>query len=232
MTRLLDAGGVSVGYGKATVVRDLDLHIDAGEVVVLIGPNGAGKTTTLLTAAGELQPFSGSLQCLGLDAASRLHQRARAGLGLVTDERAVFMRMTVRDNLKVSKCDVDEALRVFPELTDHVDRRVSLLSGGQQQMLALARALREQTRLVLADELSMGLAPRIVDRLLTALRDAADRGIGVLLVEQHVHKALEIADRVYVMERGRVSLSGPASDLRDRVDEIQASYLATTGDQQ
>ena len=154
--------------------------------------------------------------------------RARAGLAVVTDEQAVLMRMTVAENLRVFHATTDRVVELFPELTPHLDRRVALLSGGQQQMLALGLALSRSPTVLLADELSLGLAPMIVDRLFAVLRSAADGGVGVLLVEQHVHKALSIADRVYVMDRGRIAISGTASDLRERVDEIQSSYLAST----
>jgi branched-chain amino acid transport system ATP-binding protein len=125
----------------------------------------------------------------------------------------------------VSRCDRDRAVELFPELEVHLDRRVGLLSGGQQQMLALARCLARPSRLLLVDELSLGLAPIIVERLLQAVRSAADGGIGVLLVEQHVHQALAIADRVLVLRRGVVELDGSAAELADRVDDIQAAYL-------
>jgi ABC-type branched-subunit amino acid transport system ATPase component len=137
----------------------------------------------------------------------------------------VFMRMTVAENFLVFRTTADSVLAIFPELASHLDRRVTLLSGGQQQMLALGLALSRRPALILADELSVGLAPIIVDRLFSVLRGAADDGAGVLVVEQHVHKALAIADRVYVMDRGRIAMSGAAVDLRERVDEIQASYL-------
>ena len=137
----------------------------------------------------------------------------------------MLMELTAGENLRVSRCGVDRALELFPELEGHLDRRVGLLSGGQQQMLALARCLARPSRLLLVDELSLGLAPLVVDRLLRAVRAAADGGIGVLLVEQHVHKALAVADRVLVLRRGVVELDGSAAALRDRVDEIQAAYL-------
>jgi len=225
MTPLLKLEHLDAGYGKVSVVRDVDLEVGEGEVVALLGPNGAGKTTTILTVAGELAPLGGNVRCLGLDDRASLHERTRAGLALVTDTHAVFMRMTIAENLRVFHTTADAVVSVFPELASHLDRRVGLLSGGQQQMLALGLALSRQPALILADELSVGLAPIIVDRLFSVLRAAADGGVGVLLVEQHVHKALAIADRVYVMDRGRIGITGNAADLRERVDEIQASYL-------
>jgi len=222
---LVETRGLVAGYDKIVIVRDVDLEIRAGEVVALLGPNGAGKSTVLLTLAGDLAPLSGTVNCLGLSGDASLHQRARAGLALVTDSKAVFTQMTVRENLRVFRTTADAVIELFPELEPHLNRRVALLSGGQQQMLALGLALSRSPAVVLADELSMGLGPIVVDRLFSALRAAADQGAGVLLVEQHVHKAMSIADRVYVMDRGRVSISGAADELRQQIDAIQSSYL-------
>jgi len=226
MTPLLETKALTAGYGKVVVVRDVDLEIRAGEVVALLGPNGAGKSTTLLTLAGDLKPLGGSVSCLGLDGTTPLHRRARAGLALVTDSKTVLTTLTVADNMRVFGTTPDAVVALFPELEPHLRRKVALLSGGQQQMLALGLALSRDPAVVLADELSMGLAPMIVDRLFSALRDAADRGAGVLLVEQHVHKAMAIADRIVVMDRGRIGISGTADELRQQVDAIQSSYLA------
>ena len=226
MTPLLETKGLTAGYGKVVVVRDVDLEIRAGEVVALLGPNGAGKSTTLLTLAGDLRPLGGTVSCLGLDGNTSLHRRARAGLALVTDSKTVLTTLTVVENMRVFGTTPDAVVALFPELEPHLRRKVALLSGGQQQMLALGLALSRDPAVVLADELSMGLAPMIVDRLFSALRDAADRGAGVLLVEQHVHKAMAIADRIYVMDRGRIGISGTADELRQQVDAIQSSYLA------
>jgi ABC-type branched-subunit amino acid transport system ATPase component len=222
---LVKTEGLDAGYGKGSVVRDVDLEVGSGELVALLGPNGAGKTTTILTIAGELAPLRGAVRCLDLKDNASLHERTRAGLALVTDAHAVFTRMTVVENLRVFHTTTDTVIEMFPELAAHLDRRVALLSGGQQQMLALGLALSRRPSLILADELSAGLAPIIVDRLFSVLRAAADDGVGVLLVEQYVHKALAIADRVYVMDRGRIAISGRAADLQNRVDEIQSSYL-------
>jgi sulfate-transporting ATPase len=227
MTAVLEADGLRAGYGTVEIVRDLCLHVDAGEVVALLGPNGAGKTTTISTLSGELRALGGEVRFLGARTEAPVYLRARKGLGVVSQERAVLMDLSARENLKVSRCDIDRAIGLFPELEAHLERRVGLLSGGQQQMLALARCLARKCRLLLVDELSLGLAPRIVDRLLAAVRDAADDGTAVLLVEQHIHKALSVADRVLVMTRGTIALEGNASDLVDRLDEIQDAYLRT-----
>jgi ABC-type branched-subunit amino acid transport system ATPase component len=136
------------------------------------------------------------------------------------------MTLTVAENLKVNRGDTDYALELFPELVPHMKRRVGMLSGGQQQMLSLARALCRRPTVLLADELSLGLAPLVVKRLLEAVRVAADDGVGVLLVEQHIHQALKISDHAHVMRRGRIELSGTGEDLRNRIDDVQQSYLA------
>ncbi len=229
MTALLSAEGLVAGYGDVTIIRDVDLEVRAGEVVALLGPNGAGKTTTILTLAGEIRPRSGRVLCRGVDETNKpMHLRARAGLAIVTDERAVFMRLTVAENIRVFRTSEDAVVELFPELRDHLDRSVALLSGGQQQMLALGLALSRRPSVILADELSLGLAPMLVDRLFEVLRKAADAGTGVLLVEQYVHKAMAIADRVYVMDHGRISITGTSAELSTRVDEIQSSYLSGT----
>ena len=225
-TPVIAAEGLTAGYGTTEVVRDLDLDVRPGEVVALLGANCAGKTTTLLTLAGELPPLGGVVRWQGDIVTSPLHRRTTNGLGLVTEQRAVLMGLTTAENFRVSRCDVDLALRLFPELTTHLGRRVGQLSGGQQQMVALARALARRPSLLLIDELSLGLAPIVVDRLLLEVRAAADRGLGVLVVEQHVHKVLPIADRIYVLRTGEVVLAGAASELRGSLDEIQQAYFS------
>ncbi len=227
MAVLVEAEGLEAGYGSVVVVRDLDLRVNAGEVVALLGPNGAGKSTTLLTLSGDLPPLGGTVRWSGEATKAPLHARARRGLSLVTEERSVFMRLTARENLRVGCRDIEPALELFPELRARLDVRAGLLSGGEQQMLTLARALARRPTLLLADELSLGLAPLAVRRLLDAVRAAADQGVGVLLVEQHVSKALQIADRVYVLRRGRMRMSGTAAELSGRLGEIETSYLAT-----
>jgi branched-chain amino acid transport system ATP-binding protein len=224
---LIEARKLSAGYGKMSVVRDVDLHVDTGEVVALIGANGAGKTTTLLTLAGELPLREGEVCFLGRPTRSPMHQRCREGLGYVTEERSVIMQMSVANNLKVAGVSPPDAVRYFPALERIMHRKAGLCSGGEQQMLSLARALARKPKVLLADELSLGLAPMIVTNLLATVRAAADGGVGVLLVEQHVRQALTIADRVYVMQRGRIALSGTTTEIEGQLDKIEAAYLAS-----
>lgn len=228
----LEARELSAGYGPQPVICAIELMVHPGEVVALLGPNGAGKTTTMLALSGELPPLTGEVLLDGAVSRAPLHKRAREGLMFVTEEKSVFMGLTTRDNLRVAGADLDAALELFPELAKRLDIRGGQLSGGEQQMLSLARALGRNPKVLLADELSMGLAPLIVSRLLQAVRDTADHnGTAVLLVEQHVRQALRFADRAYVMRRGQIELSGTAGDLADRIGEIEESYLASsTGD--
>jgi ABC-type branched-subunit amino acid transport system ATPase component len=226
MTALIEAHGLSAGYGGLPIVRDLELSVSAGELVALLGPNGAGKTTTILTLCGEIVPLSGEVRWMGSPDRRSLSKRARAGLALITEDRSVITGLTVTENLRLGHgADQARALELFPELEEHLHRKVALLSGGQQQMLAMARALAGRPKALLVDELSLGLAPKIVDRLAAAVRRAADEGVAVVMVEQHVQKALEIADRAYVLRRGRCVLEAPASEMAARIDELERSYL-------
>jgi branched-chain amino acid transport system ATP-binding protein len=224
---LLECRGLAAGYGSMAVVRDLDLRVEPGEVVALIGPNGAGKTTTLLTIAGELPPIAGEVVFRGATTKAALFKRARSGMGFVTEERSVFLSLTTEENLRVAGIAPAAAVEVFPELEPLMGRTAGLLSGGEQQMLTLARAVARDPKLLLVDELSLGLAPLIVKRLLeTVRRVATEKTAGVLLVEQHVRQALHIADRVYVMQRGRIVITGTADEVGGRIDEVEATYLS------
>ncbi|WP_255310805.1 ABC transporter ATP-binding protein [Streptomyces viridosporus] len=220
----LRATSLVAGYGDLAVVRGLDLEVRAGEIVALLGPNGAGKSTTLLTLAGELRPLGGEISWFGAPLTGGLHKRAAAGLGFVPEERSVIMSMSVRDNLLLGSGGIEPAVEVFPELGGLLDRRAGLLSGGEQQMLTLGRALARRPKVLLADELSLGLGPIVVDRLLAALREAATTlDIGVLLVEQQARRALGASDRWYLMRRGELVASG---DSADGDEEIRRRYLS------
>ena len=222
---VLAARRLTAGYGGVPVVRDLELHVEAGEVVTLLGRNGAGKTTTMRALAGLLPPIDGTVTWDGEVTRRPLHHRARQGMAYLPEDRAVFLGLSGAENLRLGGCSAADGARMFPEIEPHLPRRAGLLSGGQQMMLTLARALATDPRVLLCDELSLGLAPQVVARLLDELARAADRGVGVLLVEQHARRALAVADRAYVLDRGRVVLEGPAAVVAERLDEVEDSYL-------
>ena len=231
---------LSAGYRGVPVVRELNLEVRPGEVVALLGPNGAGKTTTLETIAGLNHPISGTVELSGEKVGGTpAYQLAGRGLALVPEGRALFPGLTVREHLRLAggrggrsrKAGTreDELLEMLPELRKCLGRKAGLLSGGEQQMLAIGRALVTRPRLLLVDEMSLGLAPVIVERLIPVLRRAADElGSSVLFVEQHVALALEVADRAYVLTHGRIGLEGPAAELRERRELLAASYLGET----
>jgi len=226
MSALLETRNLAAGYGGHPVVHDLDLTVEEGQIVALLGPNGAGKTTTIMTLAGVLPVVDGAVRLFGRPSKAPLHRRAREGMALVTEDRSVLMDLTVNENLRLGRCEISRALEHFPELEPLLKRRAGLLSGGEQQMLTLARALARRPRLLLVDELSLGLAPLIVQRLLKAVREAADQeGVGVLLVEQHIRQVLKRADAAYVLRRGRVVIQGEVDVVASRADEITESYL-------
>ncbi len=228
---VLEISAMSTGYNGVSVVRDLDLHVAEGEVVALLGPNGAGKTTTLLTTSGLNPILKGDISVLGRSVKGRrAHLIARDGLAHVPEDRSLFFQLTVKENLRLGaargSADLDQALRYFPALEGLMDRRAGLLSGGEQQMLAMARALTVKPKLLMVDEMSLGLAPIIVERLLPVLREiAAETGAGILLVEQHVHLALEFADRAYVLSHGVLAMEGSAAHLRSNSHLLESSYL-------
>ena len=229
-TATLEITGLTAGYGGAPVLRDLSLTVSGGEVVALMGANGAGKTTTLRAISGLIKPVAGTIALEGQDlGALSPTARVRAGVIHVPQDRGIFYGLTVDEHFRLDGHGEDRheaAFELFPALRELRHRRAGLLSGGEQQMLAIARALVRRPRILLLDELSLGLAPIIVERLLPVVRAAADREqTAVLLVEQHVHLALEIADRGYVLSHGELVVHDSAERLRSDSALLAASYL-------
>lgn len=227
----LECRGVSAGYGRLTVVRDVSFSAAPGEVVALVGPNGAGKTTLLNCIAGFVHRHAGEVLVDGRPLPQgRSTVAARRGVGLVPDDRALFTRLSVKDNLAVARRrgspPASSVLEYFPALERRWDVLAGNLSGGEQQMLAVARSLLREPRVLLVDEMSMGLAPLIVESLMPIVRNVADDlGSVVVLVEQHVRLALDVADRAVVLVHGQIQTQGAASDLADDVSRLEAAYL-------
>jgi branched-chain amino acid transport system ATP-binding protein len=211
---------VSAGYGRTTVLRDVDLAVPAEKIVALLGPNGAGKTTLLRAASGLLSVSAGRVRLSGSDVTRQPpNRRASGGLCLVPEGRGIFPNLSVRENLllqvppKRKDVGYEPALEAFPILSERLAQRAGSMSGGQQQMLALSRCFLSDPSVVLLDEVSMGLAPRIIDEIFEALVKLSQNGVALLLVEQYVNRALRIADRVYLLGRGRITFSGPPNEL-------------------
>ncbi|HEU5389057.1 MAG TPA: ABC transporter ATP-binding protein [Streptosporangiaceae bacterium] len=249
---VLELEGLSVAYDRAPVVRDLTLTVGRGEVVALLGANGAGKTTTLRAISGLLKPAGGVIRLDGRDLAGvSPTARARLGLAHVPYDRGIFFGLTVAEHFRLDgtdrpgtgrpgragrrdsmggRAEMDDAFERFPALRALRGRKAGLLSGGEQQMLAIGRAFSRRPRLLMLDEMSLGLAPVIVDRLLPTVREAAaSYGTAVLLVEQHVHLALKIADRGYILSHGELAASGTARQLSQDGALLAASYLGDPG---
>jgi ABC-type branched-subunit amino acid transport system ATPase component len=223
----LTAHGLCCGYRRVPVVRDLGLDVAPGEVLALLGANGAGKSTTLLTLAGVLPVIAGTVTMFGAPARGPLQRRARAGLGFLKESTSVFPSLTVAQNLEIGPGKVERVLEIAPMLRDLRSRKAGILSGGEQRILVVARALAADPQVLLVDELSLGLAPRITEQLLALLREHADRGAAVLLVEQHPASALAIADRAAVLRRGNLVYDGKSSDLASRLDALHDLYFGT-----
>jgi len=236
---LLEVKDLQIRYGAATAVRGADLHIRRGELVAVIGNNGAGKTSILRGVSGLVRPAGGSVVFKGSDT-TRLgaHKKVGLGLALIPEGRMVFPDQTVEDNLilgaytrwgrepAVVTADMERTFELFPRLKERLNQPAGSLSGGEQQMLAIARGLLSKPDLLMIDELSLGLAPKIVDQLMEVLRDLNAQGLTILLVEQLAAQALAIADRAYVVANGRTTLEGVASELlNDR--QIMEAFLGT-----
>jgi branched-chain amino acid transport system ATP-binding protein len=230
---VLELRGTSAGHGAVTVVRPLDLALKPGTVLALLGPNGAGKTTLMSTLAGLLPRMGGEVLIDGKALpTSRPGAANRAGLVLIPDDRALFTSLTVKENISIARRaggpTVDELLDLFPALRPRLGIAAGSLSGGEQQMLAVARGMAQSPRVLLIDEMSMGLAPVIVEDLLPVVRHIADdTGAVVVLVEQHVRLALEVADRAIVLVHGAVTLEGSAAELAADPASLEAAYLST-----
>ncbi|MBE3563122.1 ABC transporter ATP-binding protein [Hydrogenibacillus sp. N12] len=232
---LLEIAGLSAGYGDVTVLWDVDLEVKSGEIVALVGANGAGKTTLLNAVSGLVRRFRGTIRFSGQDL-GRLSPDAIARLGIahVPEGRRLFPGMTVRENLDVgamtreARAHLAESLErvyaLFPILKERSAQEAGTLSGGQQQMLAIARALMSRPKLLMIDEASLGLAPKVVDDIYAALEAIRKEGLTMLIVEQNVALALDVCHRAYVLENGRIALSGDCRSLKGD-PRVQAAYL-------
>jgi branched-chain amino acid transport system ATP-binding protein len=232
---LLEVDGVTSGYGKVEVLHDLRISVPEGTVVALLGPNGAGKTTTLKVISGTLPVWDGAVRCDGerLDGRSAF-DIARRGITLVPEGRGIFPGLDVRENLEIGvragdngesrKVRMDSVLETFPRLRERLSQRAGTLSGGEQQMLALSRAFLGNPRVLLMDEISMGLAPRIVEQLFESVNELRERGLTIVLVEQYLTYALRLADICYVLAKGRIEFVGEPAELRDS-EALASSYL-------
>jgi branched-chain amino acid transport system ATP-binding protein len=231
---MLSVHGLRSGYGKIEVLHDVALTVEQGQIVTLIGANGAGKTTLLKTISGLIRPTAGAIEFEGENIVRRPpHKITGLGISQVPEGRAILKRMTVIDNLRMGAYvrndaeidgDIGKVLERFPALAERHDHMAGTLSGGEQQMLAIGRALVARPRLLLLDEPSLGLAPKFITLIFLTLRELKAEGKTILLVEQNAHQALQIADRAYVMERGKIALSGTGQELLN-MPEVQRTYL-------
>jgi branched-chain amino acid transport system ATP-binding protein len=227
--------GLSVDRGGRPVLRDVSLEIPPGEVTALLGPNGAGKSTLVLAVGGVLRLSAGKVLLGNVDLTRRRPEQVRAaGVAIVPEGRQLLPNLTVEDNLRVAtyalrredaRSGVAHALELFPELERRWRIPARLLSGGEQQMVVLAQALVSRPKVVLVDELSLGLAPLVVQRLVRTLASIAESGVGVLLIEQFAHVALGLAQTAYVLERGRIHYRGTAQRLKDEPELLHSAYL-------
>lgn len=235
---LLEVRNLKLSYGGIAAVKGIDFYIDSGELVTLIGANGAGKTTTLKVIAGLLKPSSGSIHFLGGAIGGQpAYELAEIGVGLVPEGRGVFARMTILENLQMGAYirqgshsaksidhDLEVVLETFPRLRERLSQLAGTLSGGEQQMVAIARAMMARPKLLLLDEPSMGLAPLMVETIFGVIQNLNQHGMTILLVEQNARLALSMADRAYVLESGVITLSGTANELLND-DRVREAYL-------
>src|ERR1700759_19216 len=231
----LRVGGLTVRRGGRAVVRKVDIELPAGEITALLGPNGAGKASLVLAVGGILRPTAGTIEVGGANYAGKRPERIRrAGVAIVPEGRRLLPELSVDDNIKVATYTLPRkqeqaggarALELFPELQKRLDAPARALSGGEQQMVVPAQALVSQPKYILIDELSLGLAPVIVNRLIPTIREIAESGIGVLLIEQFVTVGLGLAHRAHIMEGGRIQFSGLAKELREKPELLHTAYL-------
>jgi branched-chain amino acid transport system ATP-binding protein len=225
----LEVTGMTAGYGDQIIVRDLDVTVAPGEIVVLMGRNGVGKSTSLLGISGFLPGTSGTVAVDGKVLEGPAYKRADQGLNIVLEGRSVFQSLTVRRNFDVAHSEIDLALEWFPELVPLLDRHAGTLSGGEQQMVAIGRALGKKPSVLLVDELSFGLAPIVYHRLLDLLKEvAAATDMAMIVVEQHFELALAVASRALIMASGQIALEVPGHELAGRADEIEQLYLGVS----
>ena len=234
-TTLLKITGLQVAYGGIKAVKGVDLHVNEGELVTLIGSNGAGKTTTMKAITGTLPPASGDIEYLGKSIKGKgAWDLVKDGLAMVPEGRGVFSRMTITENLQMGAyirndkaeiaADMEKMFTIFPRLRERKDQLAGTMSGGEQQMLAMGRALMSRPKVLLLDEPSMGLSPIMVDKIFEVVKDVSSQGVTILLVEQNASRALSIADRGYVMESGIVTMNGDAKELLND-PRVRAAYL-------
>ena len=232
---LLKITGLQVAYGGIKAVKGVDLHVNEGELVTLIGSNGAGKTTTMKAITGSLPMADGDIEYLGKSIKGRgAWDLVRDGLAMVPEGRGVFARMTITENLQMGAyilndkggiaADMEKMFTIFPRLRERKDQLAGTMSGGEQQMLAMGRALMSRPKVLLLDEPSMGLSPIMVDKIFEVVREVSAQGVTILLVEQNASRALGIADRGYVMESGAVTMNGDAKELLND-PRVRAAYL-------
>jgi branched-chain amino acid transport system ATP-binding protein len=232
---MLDVKNIEVAYGKIVAVKDISLTVNKGEIVTLIGSNGAGKSTTLRTISGLIKPRKGEITFEGTRIDGKPgHEVVELGICHSPEGRRIFPRMSVRENLELGAFlrkdkagiseDFDRVLNLFPRLKERVEQRAGTMSGGEQQMLAVSRALMGSPKILLLDEPSMGLAPVLVEMIFETIKKIREQGTTILLIEQNANAALEVADRAYVVESGSVRMSGKASDLR-KDDAVTKAYL-------